>query len=285
MKRYLSVLIIFLSQTFAEESKPFVIGSTSGGLGSQMFQVAATCAFAWDNGADPYFPSLAPRQSSADSSIYHVFHRCQINMPKDPITFEWMVSTYGYEPIFFQKNMRITGHAQNERYFAHHRNRLIQLFSPKECDLSHIKRNYQDILDHPNSVCVHVRYYYGEKPSEPEYRQYDEEYYEKAMSLFPDNALFVVISDNVNFARHVIPQENRNVVFIENEKYYIDFFLQTLCKHHIIANSAFSWWGAWLNQNPNKIVVRPEQWRGGHSDIGGPQSWIKVAAQSVHEKM
>jgi hypothetical protein len=181
--------------------------------------------------------------------------------------------------------MKLSGYSQNERYFAHHRDRLIQFFAPKDSDLQYIKRQYGWILNHPNSVCVHIRYYFAEKPDEPAFRQYDEEYYEKAMNLFSNDVLFVVISDNIDFAKKIITTQGRNVVFIENEPHYIDFYLQTLCKHNIIGNSTFSWWGAWLNKNPGKVVIRPKEWLGGYPDIGGPDSWIRIKAQSYQEKL
>ena len=53
------------------------------------------------------------------------------------------------------------------------------------------------------------------------FRQYDEEYYEKAMDLFTNDALFVVVSDNMNFAKKVISTKRRNVIFIENDPYYL----------------------------------------------------------------
>jgi hypothetical protein len=180
--------------------------------------------------------------------------------------------------------MRLSGYSQSEKYFAYYRDRLIQFFAPKDDDLKYIKKKYLKILKHPKSVSVHIRYYFAEKPDEPAFRQYDEEYYEKAMSLFPKDALFVVLSDNMQFAKKIISTKGRKVVFVEGEPHYIDLFLQTFCKHNIIGNSTFSWWGAWLNQNPNKIVVRPAHWIGGYPDIGGPDSWIKIEAQSYQEK-
>ncbi len=275
--------LLLFSSVHAED-KPYVIGAILGGLGNQMFQVATTCALAWDHGAEPYFPDFIPLLPHSQS-LHHVLFRCALYPPKDEISCEWATPVYGYEPIPFTNRMKLSGYSQSEKYFAHYRDRLIQFFAPKDSDFQYIKGKYGQILDHPQSICVHIRYYFAEKPDEPAFRQYDEEYYERAMDLFTNDALFVVISDNMNFAKKIISTKGRNVIFIENEPHYIDFFLQTLCKHNIIGNSSFSWWGAWLNQNPGKIVIRPADWIGGYPDIGGPDSWIKIYAKSYQEKI
>lgn len=286
MKNKIFHLLFAISLLFSHVNaaeKPYVIGRILGGLGNQMFEVATTCALAWDNGADPYFPDFIPCVPHSES-LRHVLFRCALKPPSEKISCEWSTPVYGYEPIPFVPGMRLSGYSQSEKYFAHHRDRLIQFFAPKDVDMQYIKKKYANVINHPNSVCVHLRYYYAEKPDEPGYRQYDEEYYEKAMSLFSNDSLFVVISDNMEFAKKNISTVGRNVIFVENEPHYIDFYLQTLCKHNIIGNSTFSWWGAWLNQNPGKIVVRPEKWIGGYPDIGGPDSWIKIDAKSWQEK-
>lgn len=263
--------------------KPFVIGSILGQLGNRMFEVATACALAWDNNAEPYFPDFAPiTRHSYDYN--HIFFRCNIHPPKRGIEFEWGSPPFGYDPIPYHPNMKISGYFQNEKYFAHHRNRLLNLFAPHPDDLKYIQNKYGWIIDHPNAVSVHLRYYYTEKPGEDSFIQYEREYFEKAMALFPESSLFVVTSDNLNFARQNIPTEGKNVIFIEGEPYYIDFFLQSLCKHNIICNSTFSWWSAWLNRNPNKIVVRPKVWFGGYPDIGGPDEWIKIDALGLQAK-
>jgi hypothetical protein len=279
----LFILLSIGSGVYADEER-YVIGSILGGLGNQMFEVATTCALAWDHGAEAYFPDYIPLVPHSQC-LHHVLFRCSLYPPKKEISHEWSTPVYGYEPIPFVNGMKLSGYSQSEKYFAHHRDRLIQFFAPKENDLQYIKDKYEGVLSHPHSVSVHIRYYFAEKPDEPAFRQYDEEYYEKAMRLFSDDSLFVVISDNMEFAKRIISTQGRNVLFIENEPVYVDFYLQTLCKHNIIANSTFSWWGAWLNQNPGKIVVRPAKWIGGYPDIGGPNSWIKVSAKSYQEKM
>ncbi len=280
---FLYTALLLFSNAYAEDN-PYVIGSILGRLGNQMFEVATTCALAWDNNAEPYFPDFIPLLPHSES-LHHVLFRCALYPPKNEISCEWATPVSGYEPIPFTNGMKLSGYSQSEKYFAHHRDRLLQFFAPKDSDLQYIKSKYEHILEHPHSICVHIRYYFVEKPDEPSYRQYDEEYYEKAMDLFTNDALFVVISDDINFAKEVIPTKGRNVIFIENEPHYIDFFLQTLCKHNIICNSTFSWWGAWLNQNPGKIVVRPAKWVEAFPDIGGPDSWIRIDAKSYQEKL
>ncbi len=268
-----------------ESNQPYVIGSILGQLGNQLFEVATTCALAWDYGAEPYFPDFGPVARYPEGAYQHIFFRCKISPPGKEISSEWGAPPFGYSPIPFQNKMKISGYFQNEKYFSHHRDRLLQLFAPHPKDLSYLQTKYGWILNHPNTVSVHLRYYYAEKPDEDSFVQYDWEYFEKAMALFPDTSLFVVTSDNINFARQNIPIKGRNIQFVEGEPYYIDFFLQSFCKHNIICNSTFSWWSAWLNQNPNKIVVRPKVWLGGYPDIGGPEEWIQIEAQGMQARL
>jgi hypothetical protein len=260
--------------------KACVIGGLLGQLGNKMFEIAAASALAWDNDAEPCFPDLLP----CSNEYTHVFFRCDRDAPKNPISLTWSAALFEYQPIPYQPNMKLEGYLQNERYFKHHRNRILELFEPHPNDLRYIQKKYSEILAHSKSVSVHLRYYYQEKPDEEFFIQYEKEYYEKAMNLFPNDSIFIVVSDNIPFAKENIPCTGRNVIFIEKEPFYIDFYLQTLCKNNIISNSTFSWWGAWLNKNENKIVVRPKEWSKGYPDMEGPNDWIKVEAKGLYEK-
>lgn len=267
----------WLTSTTLFSNEPFVIGRLLGQLGNQMFEVATASAVAWDNGAEAYFPDLVP-QSAAYQHIFYAFRNQE---PEGQVSVRYGTSPFGYSPIPYTPNMEICGYCQNEKYFLHHRDKLVKLFSPRPKDLKYIQSKYGHLLNRPNTVSIHLRYYYAEKPDEASFIQYDHEYYEKAMSQFPNDSVFIVTSDNLEFAQKNIPTNGREVYFIENEPFYIDFFIQSLCKHNIIANSTFSWWSAWLNQNPEKIVVRPEIWLGGYPDIGGPDNWIKIHAEGM----
>jgi hypothetical protein len=70
---------------------------------------------------------------------------------------------------------------------------------------------------------------------------------------------------------------DRKVYFIEGNPHYIDFYFMSLCTHQVVSpESTFSWWAAWLNRNPNKMVIAPSTWAGRHDNETVPPSWIKL---------
>lgn len=104
------------------------------------------------------------------------------------------------------------------------------------------------------------------------------DYYNQAINHFCsiDNICFLIFSDDINYCKKTfvsIPCK-----FTSN-KNYIDLMLMSKCHHNIIANSSFSWWGAYLNENPNKIVIAPKKWVGGEklntNDLCPPE-WIRI---------
>jgi hypothetical protein len=96
------------------------------------------------------------------------------------------------------------------------------------------------------------------------------------------NLKFFVFSDDKDFATQLINKINYPAKLIDSNNgmdSYKDMYLMSQCKHNIIANSSFSWWGAWLNNNPNKIVIAPKKWFGSGSEDNYkdivPETWIK----------
>ena len=72
--------------------------------------------------------------------------------------------------------------------------------------------------------------------------------------------VILVFSDDIKWCKENFIGDN--FIFVENEKDYIDLYLMSMCNHNIISNSSFSWWGAWLNQSKEKVVISPEKWYG-----------------------
>jgi hypothetical protein len=99
------------------------------------------------------------------------------------------------------------------------------------------------------------------------------EYYEKALSMIEGNVL--VFSDDLDWCKETFLGDR--FTFISGNRDYQDLFLMSMCKNNIIANSTFSWWGAWLNTNLNKKVIAPSEWFGPHlkesSDDIYPNTW------------
>ena len=89
---------------------------------------------------------------------------------------------------------------------------------------------------------------------------------------------FIIFSDDIKWCKNNFIGDK--FTFIEGEKDYIDLWLMSLCNHNIIANSSFSWWGAWLNQNPNKKVIAPINWFGPEKKLNPKdiycKNWIKI---------
>ena len=272
--------------------RPFVIGGLSCELGNNLFQIAATSALAWDHQAKPYFPDLVQIVDNGMPLNYaHVFFRCSSKTPKGSIQYQWRLPTssnFCYTPIPYKPNMKVQESTyQSEKYFVHHRARILHLFAPLPEDLTYIKAKYGTILDNPCTVGVQIRWF-GRKRDEPWNTylvQYGHDYLSQAVKLFPEDALFIVSSNNEVFARENFPKDLKNVIFLQNEPHYIDLYVLSLCKHQIISNSSFGWWAAWLNQNPEKIVVTPQEWidpTWHHltpvKDVW-PESWIKINAK------
>ena len=101
------------------------------------------------------------------------------------------------------------------------------------------------------------------------------------MSTLIDNPTYVIFSDDIAWCKDNINVDNaRFVDWNTGAQSFEDMHLMSLCKHNIISNSSFSWWGAWLNANPDKKVIAPNKWIHYTNALGIlPKEWIKVSTQ------
>ena len=177
------------------------------------------------------------------------------------------------------------GHWNNEGYFKASEQTLRKDFEMKKRFGSPAKKIAEQIASKPESVSVHIRR--GDYVSIPKiaavHRTLPLSYYEKAIKIILEkapNAHFFISSDDINWARENFPK-NYPTTFISSPEIsdYEELMLMSLCKRHIIANSTFSWWGAWLNLNSEQIVVAPKEWfvdpKRAVKDLI-PTSWIQI---------
>ena len=164
----------------------------------------------------------------------------------------------------------LMGWFQNEKYFAEYREVLLKEITPKKkIKISSVLRK---ILNSYNTVSVHVR--------RGDYKKINNvlpvSYYETALKQIEGkicSPFYIVFSDDIEWVKNNL-KFGENVMYMSNGRYkdYEELLLMSRCKHNIIANSTFSWWGAWLNRNPDKIVIAPRQWMSNQRIIV-PDNW------------
>lgn len=277
--------------TSSISSKPFVIGELYGQLGNQCFEVAATLSHAWDHGAVAYFPEFKTKTAFNIPINYEkVFWRLDASTPAMPSSFRYIHTDLQYVPIPFFPNMQLAGYFQSEKYFKKYKLLICALLAPSYEIREYLAQKYAYIIHHPRTVSIHLRTYYLDDPSHKEYPCAERAYFEKAVSFFDEDSLFVIFSDNIPLCKEHLRGIAKNMLFIEGEAYYHDFYLMSLCKDHIISNSSFSWWAAYLNPNKNKCVIAPKKWveesTGLNSKDVIPEDWITIDMHSediIHE--
>ena len=180
------------------------------------------------------------------------------------------------ENVLHREPAYLTGYFQSEQYFKDIEEQVRSAFSFsnkiwEELDSSLLERikKYQRRIDESIAVSVHIRR--GDYLENEAAYGYicTEAYYRNAIDLirsrYPE-AVFFFFSNEPQWVKNWLESEFFDkfpfeIVEGTNEKNgYLDLFLMSRCKHHIIANSSFSWWGAWLNPDKEKIVIAPSKW-------------------------
>jgi hypothetical protein len=185
--------------------------------------------------------------------------------------------------IFKKILYKITGNYplyQSEKYFASIKNIILQEFTLKDPLSTQAQNITNNIRLQTSPVSIHVRR--GDYVNNTNHPICNSEYYYKAMHHIKskvDNPFFFVFSDDIQWVKDNL--EIHNAVFVSNGQIQEtqELILMSQCSHNIIANSTFSWWGAYLNQNSDKIVVAPVQWTTKKTstelDIL-PENWIRI---------
>ncbi len=192
---------------------------------------------------------------------------------------------FQFEPRIFEspKNVYLKGYWQTEKYFIDIRDILLKDFSFKT-ELNSSARTIRQEIDNSESVSVHIRRgdYITNSDVNRVHGICSINYYKTCIDYIKKNINyphFFIFSDDMEWVRKNIAFEDKTT-FVSSNKFkdFEDLRLMSLCRHHIIANSSFSWWAAWLNSNSNKIVCAPKQWFSVSSrDTSDliPTTWLK----------
>jgi len=255
----------------------------TGWLGNKMFQLASTMGIAHKNGMKPLFP-------------YHEYHSyfkghympcCGV---ADIETIEYKEKGIHYEDVVFNttKSYDLKGYYQSFRYFDNIKDTVREMFQFKNSIQLCIEKKYSDILDLCNQnselVMVHIRRGDYLKLKQHHTCLGETDYYVDAIDHIKNkvaNPVFVIFSDDIPWCKEYF--NGNNMIFAQGNNEVQDMHFMTLCQHAIIANSSFSWWGAWLQKHIGKIIIAPKQWFGPeYTKLGWdtrdmiPESWVQI---------
>jgi hypothetical protein len=294
-----------------------ILLSIKGGLGNQMFQYACGRAVADRLGTElkldlsflnqiPMDKNLTKRDFELDNFTIsaRIAKKSEINqyVPDLPFTKFWLLyfkllRIINYRHIFHEKtsliynskielvkdNTYLSGYWQSEFYFSKIAGLIKSEFRLKD-KLSEDTNKILTQIAERNSVSLHIRRGdYLNKINENVQGVLSLDYYKSAVNIIQskvENPFLFVFTDDIKWVAEnfkvdipfcIVERDNP-------EKSYEDLWLMSRCNHHIIANSSFSWWGAWLNPTVSKIVIAPKNWivkMPINSSIF-PDNWIRI---------
>jgi hypothetical protein len=182
-------------------------------------------------------------------------------------------------------NTYLIGYWQSEKYFAKHAQQIRDDFRFKY-PLSGQNEYWSQLIQGANAVSLHVRR--SDMVNNPEvvktHGSCDLEYYTSAAQRVAqglENPVFFIFSDEPDWCKANLKLEH-TTHYIDNNTgadAYRDVQLMSFCRHHVIANSSFSWWGAWLNPRNDKKVIAPKRWFADNSKDTGdliPSGWERI---------
>ena len=230
-----------------------------GGLGNQLFQIAAATALARRNKDVALFNlkyhDLPMQGRKAHCYLDNILRNVYFTKNFKPSHY-YHESSFCYTPIEYRKGITIKGYFQSEKYFSDQKDLIRKMFSVDDTTKQQILEKYGTTLAR-QPVSLHVRR--GDYLTEPDFMiTQTRKYYNKAIETFSPDTTYLVFSDDIEWSKEQFPEEN--FLFAENNEDYVDLYLMSMCAHNIMTNSSFSWWAAWLNENKEKRVIAPSQW-------------------------
>lgn len=196
--------------------------------------------------------------------------------------FQEKIEYHYDEEVLRQRNAFLLGTWQCPRYFESQQQLIREVFEFNK-PYDDINMQMSEEISSCNAVAVHVRRGFYLEPTLTRSRMVidSSDYYYKAFDVIAeqvDNPVFYVFSDDIEWAKRNL--KGRNFVFVSHNtgaNSYLDMYLMSLCKHFVIANSAFSWWPAWLSTNEDKVVVLPKPWiRESNCPSIYPSNWLAI---------
>jgi hypothetical protein len=295
-----------------------IVSELISGLGNQLFQYAAARALSLENkttlkldrawfdadierqtprqyGLDPFvlnpdFLSESERSFFLNPDSQNILNRVRLKWNSLQPYYRQRVYKephFHFDANFFKASSTsyLIGYWQSERYFGAFEKQIRKDFQFKKAP-SGKNAEWAQQIEGSNAISLHVRR--GDMVANPEvvktHGSCGLDYYLAAAAKISEglhNPVFFVFSDEPNWCK-----ENLNLAYPANyidnnnaDTAYCDMQLMSLCRHHVLANSSFSWWGAWLNPRSDKKVIAPKRWFADNSKDTSdliPKGWHRI---------
>lgn len=271
-----------------------------GGLGNQLFQIFSLISYGLTNNISVYFqdkkdPIRTDRPFYWDNFLsslkQFVKSTDETNLPlykENGFHYNVMIP---YDQVRI-KPFKFYGYFQSYKYFQEKEQYIFKLIKLNE-QIERVKTKYNQICVFNNTVSLHFRI--GDYKHKPQYHPLmDINYYKSALQHVIDhtkindwNILYFYEKQDIDMVKekiYILRKDFNDLTFTPINTEIVDYdqlLLMSLCQHNIIANSSFSWWGAYLNQNKHKTVTYPSMWFGpsfGNIKMDDlfPSGWNKV---------
>jgi len=274
-----------------------IILRNKGGIGNQLFMYCTALTIAKNLNSKLYVDNTTGFRNDfyrrrpniqyivndkiVEANLYHkflvsikkiipnkLFNKIGINIIEDNAVHSLVDINYTKLKVF--RKIIIEGYFQSYTYFEDIES-IIQNFF-QSFTLQEFYINYHIDIIKLNSVSIHVRRI-----------QYDDildlSYYKNAIDYInahANNLHFFIFSDDIQWCIKEFSHLNCTFIITESPKEIDELYLMSRCKHHIIANSSFSWWGAWILKNTEKIIIAPTNTQIGVSHFFYPKNWIVI---------
>lgn len=265
----------------------------NGGLGNQLFEIFNTISLAIDNNTDFVFlyTTFVTNRSTYWENFLNKLKKYTVeNLPN--IEHQYCEPCFEYVPVKYHQNMCLNGYFQSEKYFANNYNKITEIIGLSEL-INNLKEKIGSNYDFNNTISMHFRL------GDYKYNPYAHpiltlDYYINSIEhiinktnkndytviYYCENEDMSTVNGNIN----ALQNKFESFKFVRFRGDYADheeMLSMSLCTHNIIANSTFSWWGAYFNTNNEKIITYPCIWFGPKladknlKDLH-PSSWIKI---------
>ena len=238
-----------------------------GRLANQMFQYASLKGIARNRGYEfsihpvNVFGKRDPVVATAELNIYDVFgldKKNKVGLIPNQLLAERM---HTFDAELFENcpdNIDIFGYYQTHKYFEHIEDEIREDFTFDPQLVKACKEFLEYTFVYRDVIALHIRR--GDYVSNPNHPSQPILYYQRALEMLPDLDV-VVFSDDTEWCKQQEIFSSDRFSVSEGNTTDADLCLMSLCQYHIIANSSFSWWGAWLAKS--KKVIAPKNWFGG----------------------